>query len=98
MRIDKNGKEITKTISCRLQFIEGTRFMESLSSNIIDNLAERIDKIKCTNCNKCCLENTNAKDDLIEYKCLCGNKNYQKLSDENLKKRFANTYKFVLSL
>ena len=25
----------------------------------------------------------------------CCNKNYQKILDENLKKRFANTYKFV---
>ena len=30
--------------------------------------------------------NTNIKDDLIEYICLCCNKNYQKTFDENLKK------------
>ena len=34
------------------------------------------------------------KDDLTEYKCLCWNRNYQKKFDENLKKPFANTYKF----
>ena len=27
--------------------------------------------------------------------CLCCNKNYQKTFDENLKNRFANTYKFA---
>ena len=40
------------------------------------------------------LEYTNFKDDLIEYKCLCCNKNCQQKFDEKLKKRFLNTYKF----
>ena len=52
--------------------------MASSSSNLVNNLAERIHKIKCTNCNTCCLENTYAKGDLIEYKCSCCNKNCQK--------------------
>ena len=39
------------------------------------------------------LKYTNFKYDLIEYKCLCFNKNYQKKIDENLKKQFFNTYK-----
>ena len=38
----------------------------------------------------------------MEHKCLCCNKNYQKKFDENLKKRFFNTYKifnnFILFL
>ena len=38
---------------------------------------------------ECCLEYTNPKDDLILYKSLCCNKNYQKEVFENLKKRFA---------
>ena len=59
----------------------------------LSNLAEGIQKIKHTNCNVFSLEYTNSKDDLIEYKCLCCNKNYQKKFDENLKKRFAYTYK-----
>ena len=42
----------------------------------------------------CFLEYTNCKDDLIEYKCLCCNKNYQQHFDEKLKERFFNTYKF----
>ena len=37
--------------------------------------------------------NTNIKDDLIEYNCLCCNKNYQKTFDENLKKWSANIHK-----
>ena len=34
------------------------------------------------------------KDDLIEYKCFCCNKDYQKKFDEKLKEQFFNTYKF----
>ena len=34
------------------------------------------------------------KDNLIEYKCLCCSKDYQKMFAKNLKKRFFNTYKF----
>ena len=57
-------------------------------SNLLNNLTERFHNVKCSNCNTDFLEYTNAKDDLIKYKC------YQKKFDENLKKRFANTYKF----
>ena len=46
--------------------------------------------IKYKDC-ECFLEYTNFKDDLIEYKCSCCNKNYQKEFDGNLKKRFFNT-------
>ena len=42
----------------------------------------------------CFLEYTNFKDDLIEYKCLCCNNNYQRKFEEKLKERFFNTYKF----
>ena len=42
----------------------------------------------------CRLEYTNAKDDLLEYICLCCNKNHQKKFDKNFKKIFANTYTF----
>ena len=37
----------------------------------------------------------NTQDDLMEYKCLCCNKSYQrKVNDEKLKERFFNTFKF----
>ena len=76
-------------------------------TNLVDNLSEGIHKIKskyghdnekCETCKikykncKCCLKYI--RDDLIEYKCLWCNNKYQKKFDENLKKRFANTYKF----
>ena len=46
-RRDKNGKEITKTISYELQFIDSATFMASLLSNLVGNLAEGVHKIKC---------------------------------------------------
>ena len=52
--------------------------MTSTLSNFVYNLAEEIHKIKCTSCNTCCLEYTNAKDDLVEHKRLCCNNNYPK--------------------
>ena len=78
-------------------------------SNLVNNLSEGIHQVKCKyglddkkyetcgikykDC-ECCLEYTNVKNNSIECKCLCCNKNYQKTFDENVKKRFANTYKF----
>ena len=41
----------------------------------------------------CFLEYTNFKDDLIEYKCLCCNKNYLHKFDEKLKEWFFSTFK-----
>ena len=83
--------------------------MVSLLSNLVNTLAEGIYKIKCKygyndqkcetygitykDCD-CFLEYANFKDDLIEYKCLCCNKHYQKKFDENLKKQIFSTYKF----
>ena len=44
--MSKNGEEITKTISYRLQFIDSARFMASSLSNLVNNLAEVTHKIK----------------------------------------------------
>ena len=76
--------------------------MASSISNPVDNLAEGIHKIKCKygHDNKkcetcgikykdcgCCLEYKNVKDNLILYKCLSCNRDYQKAFDETLKKQ-----------
>ena len=42
----------------------------------------------------CSLESTYFKDDLLEYKCLICNKNFQIKFDLKLKKLFFNTHKF----
>ena len=72
------------------------------SSNLFNNLFEGIHQIKykyrhndkkCGTCGikyKYCdhfLEYSNFKNDLMEYKCLCCNKNYQQKFDEKLKER-----------
>ena len=74
-----------------LRFIDSTRFMASSLWNLVNNLSEGIHIIKCKYGNddkngKACrikykycnffLEYTNFKDDLIEYKYSCCNKNY----------------------
>ena len=46
-RIDRIRKEITKTKSFRLQFIDNTIFVASSSLNLGNNLAQEILKIKC---------------------------------------------------
>ena len=46
-RLTKIGEEITKTISCKLWFIDNARKMASSLSNLVHNLAEGIHKIKC---------------------------------------------------
>ena len=96
----KLEKKLEKKISYILQFIDSARFMASSLSNFVNNLSEGIHRIKCKlrqddqkcetcriiyNYWNCFLEYTNFKDDLIEYKCLCYNKNYQRKFDKKLK-------------
>ena len=83
--------------------------MASSLSNLVNNLSERLRRIKCKfrhgnrNCEtfgikykycNCFLEYTNFKDDLTEYKCLSCTKSYQQKLDEKFKERLFNTYKF----
>ena len=92
IRINRNGEEITKNISCILKFIDSAKFMARSLSNLVNNFSERLHRIKCKlghenkKCKTCgikykycdCfLEYTNFKDDLIEYKYLSCNKSYQ---------------------
>ena len=69
------------------------RFMASSLSNLVDNLTEGIYKIKCKDCD-CFLECQSVKDNSIMDKRLSCNKNYYNQLDEELKKKFKNTFKF----
>ena len=60
---------------------------------LLINLTEGIHKIKCKDCN-CFLECESVKDNLMKYKCLSCNNDYSNKIDEELKKRFKNTFKF----
>ena len=76
---------IVRITKKKLQFLDSARFTASSLTNLVDNLAEGIYKIKCKHrhdnkkceiCGikykycECCFEQTNIKDYLIEYKCL----------------------------
>ena len=83
--------------------------MVSSLLNLVNNLSERIHRIKCKYRHDekqfetwgfkykyfdYFVEWTHFKDNQIEYKCLYCNKTYQHMFYENLKQRFFNTYKF----
>ena len=68
--------------------------MGSSLSSITDNRAEGLKKSKCKDC-RSCLCYMRAKDGLLVFKSVDFNKNYEKEFDEDLAKRFANTYDFV---
>ena len=67
--------------------------MASSLSNLVDNLAEGIHKIKCKGYDYF-LEYEGIKDNLIKHQFLSYNKDYSNKIDEELKKRFKNTLKF----
>ena len=67
--------------------------MASSLSKFVDNLTERIYKIKCKDCD-CFLEYENVKDNLMKYNFLSCNKDHSNITDEELKKMFKNTLKF----
>ena len=47
MIIDKNGEKTTKNVSYILQFTDSGGFMTSTLSNLVKNLSEGIQRIKC---------------------------------------------------
>ena len=67
--------------------------MASSLSNLVDNLAKGIHKIKCKDSN-CFLEYESVKENLIKYKCLSCNKDYSNNPDKIFKNTFKNTFKF----
>ena len=67
--------------------------MASSLSNLVDNLAEVIRKIKFKDCD-CFLEYESVKGNLIKYKSFSCNKDYSNKLDEKLKKKFKNAFTF----
>ena len=61
--------------------------------NLVDNLTEGTNKIKCKDCD-CFLKYEIVKENSIKYKFTFCNKDYSNITDEELKKRFKNTFKF----
>ena len=83
-KTDKDSNESVVTISYKIKFISA-RFMVSSLSDLFDNLAEGIHKIKCKDCD-CFLAYEKVKDNLIKHKCLSCNKDYLNKLDKKLKK------------
>ena len=93
-KIYKDGNKSVVTISYKIELIDSARFIASSLSNLVDNLAEGIYKIKCKDCD-CFLEYESLKDNLIKYRWLSCNKDYSNKPDEKcFKKSFKNTFTF----
>ena len=60
-KIDKYGNESVVTISSKIKFIDNAEFIASSLTNLVYNLAEEINKIKCKDCD-CFLEYESVKD------------------------------------
>ena len=63
MKIDKYDNKKVASTSYQITFIYNVRFMTTSSSNFVDNLTERIQKILCK-VDDCFLEHESVKDNL----------------------------------
>ena len=79
----------------KITFIDNARFMASSLSNLADNLAEGIHKIKSKYFD-CFLEYESVKDNLIKYKCLFCNKDYSNKLDEKFKRNLRTQLSFLI--
>ena len=82
-KVDKDGNEDILTISYKIKFINSAISMASLLSDVVDNLAEGIQKIKYKDCDRF-LEYEIVEDNLIKCKCLSYHKDYSKKIDKEL--------------
>ena len=97
-KVDKDGNESVETIPHKIKFIDNTIVMTSSLSNVADNLAEGIHKIKCKNCD-CFLEYGSVKDSLIKYKWLSCNKHYSsKLQELKSDSRIHASFLIMVSI
>ena len=67
--------------------------MATSLSNLVDNFIEEIHNIKYRDCD-CFLKYESVTNNSIKYKSLSCNKSYSNKIDEELTKRFRNTFKF----
>ena len=51
-KIYKDGNESVATVSSRIKFIDSARFVTNPLSNLLNNLAEAIHKIKYKDCDR----------------------------------------------
>ena len=82
-----------KIITYKTKFIDSFRFISSSLSSFLGNLFEGLHNNRCKDC-KFCLKYIQIKDNQLIFKCIECNKKYEKESNEDFIKRFANTYEF----
>ena len=90
---DKDDNDKITKISYKIKFIHSFRFMSSSLSNLIDNLSEGLHSDKCIDC-KSSLDHITTKDEKLIFRCFKCKKNFEKYSNKELIKRFANIYEF----
>ena len=67
--------------------------MSTSLTKLVDNLSEGLHNNKCINC-KSCLDYMRTKNEKLIFKCFNCKQNYEKDFNNELIKRFANTYEF----
>ena len=88
-KIENKDLEITY----KIKFIDSYRFMSSSLSKLVDNLSEGYHNNKYLDC-KCCLDYIKIKNEKLLLKCFNFNKYYKKKFNQDLIKKFKNTYSF----
>ena len=87
---NENGKAVTYEI----KFIDSVRSVASLLSSLPDNLSERLHKGKWKD-SKSCPEYATVNDISLVFKYIGCSKNYEEEFDEDLAKRFENTFRCI---
>ena len=80
-------------INYKTKFIDSCRFMSSLLSKLVDNLSEEIHNNKCSDCESN-LDYIKIKNEKLLLKCFNCDSYYKKKFNEDLIKKFKNTYSF----
>ena len=88
-KIENKDLEITY----KIKFIDSYKFMSSSLSKLVDNLSEGIHNNKCLDC-KCCLDYIKIENEKLLLKCFNCNNYYKKKFNQDLIKKFKNTYSF----
>ena len=88
-KIENKDLEITY----KTKFIDSYRFMSSSLSKLVDNLFEGIHNNKFLDC-KCCRDYIKIKNEKLLLKCFNCNNYYKKKFNQDLIKKFKNTYSF----